>query len=255
MTQRITLALITVILGLTLTLPAVADNHGNEGVASIVKITPKDGHARELVDAITEYHKYMAQHEGAMRYSWYSVATGPDTGKFYARSGDHNWADFDAEYDWQEESGKVFREKVMPHIADMDRMMTTPMEGMSHWPESMEGYSHFFVEHWYIKGGMYGKFNRHLKKIVDTLKANDYPGHFMFYNVASGGHGGEIGLVTPNKGWAGMSEKSPSFYEIMSKELGGEEEFEAFMAEFGSTFKSGQNMMLRYMPEASDYGD
>jgi hypothetical protein len=137
----------------------------------------------------------------------------------------------------------------------MERMMTTAMDEVSHWPESMEGYTHFHVEHWHVKGGMYGKFRRHLKKIVDTLKASDYPGYFAFYDVTSGGRGGEISLVTPNKGWAGMSEKSPSFFDIMSKELGGEEALDAFMAEFGSTFVTGQNMMLRYMPEASNYGD
>ena len=90
---------------------------------------------------------------------------------------------------------------------------------------------------------------------MDTLKANDYPGYFAFYSVASGGYGGQIGLVSPNKGWAGMSETDPTFMDIMVKELGSEEAFGEFMADFGSTFKSGQNMMLKYLPAASDYGD
>ncbi len=255
MLKKTTTVLLATLWAFTTLSPAVADEHENEGVATIVKITPKDGHDDELIEGITAYHKHVADKEGAMRYHWYEVLTGPDTGKYFARSGDHNWADFDGEYDWEEEAGKVFQEKVTPHVKSIQRVMTTEMKDYEHWPESMEGYSHYFVEHWYIKNGMYGKFNQHLKKIVDTLKANDYPGYFAFYRVSSGGHGGEVGLVSPNKGWAGMSEQSPSFYEIMSKELGGEAEFEAFMGEFGSTYKTGQNMMLRYMPGASDYGD
>jgi hypothetical protein len=41
----------------------------------------------------------------------------------------------------------------------------------------------------------------------------------------------------------------------MTEALGGEEEFNNFMSEWGATFKTGQNHMVRYMPGASDYGD
>jgi hypothetical protein len=52
-----------------------------------------------------------------------------------------------------------------------------------------------------------------------------------------------------------MADKDPSFYDIMGEALGGTEEFDAFMADWGSTFKSGQNWTVRRMPEASDYGN
>lgn len=93
-----------------------------------------------------------------------------------------------------------------------------------------------------------------MKQIIDTLKAGNYPGYFGFYSVVSGGHGGQIQLVSANKGWSDMADKDPSFYELMSKELGGEDEFNAFMADWGSTFKSGQNSTVERMAEASDYG-
>jgi hypothetical protein len=71
--------------------------------------------------------------------------------------------------------------------------------------------------------------------------------------VVSGGHGRQIQLVTGNKGWADMADKDPSFYDLMSKELGGAEEFAKFMADWGATFKSGRNWTVKRMPEASDY--
>ena len=51
-----------------------------------------------------------------------------------------------------------------------------------------------------------------------------------------------------------MADTDPSFYDIMSKELGGDETFNEFMSEWGSTFKSGANWTVKRMPEASDYG-
>ena len=51
-----------------------------------------------------------------------------------------------------------------------------------------------------------------------------------------------------------MAPKEPSFMEVMGKAMG-EEEAKAFMAEWGPTFKSGQNQLLQYRPKLSDYGD
>jgi hypothetical protein len=234
-------------------IPAQAQE--NEGVATSVLITPKAGHEEELVKAITEYHHFVAQFEGHFEYNWYEILTGPYTGKYLARSGNHNWAEFDEEYDWQEEADKVFAEKVAPHIENAQRMMTEEMEEYSHWPESFDGYTHFWVENWYIKNGHGMKFRKHLKKIVETLKANGFPNYWGFFSVQSGGYGGQIQIVSANKGFADMADTEPSFYDIMSKELGGDEAFEEFMAEWGSTFKSGKNWTVKHMPEASDYGN
>lgn len=233
-------------------LPAQAQEEKN--VATIVMITPKAGHSEQLIKGITEYHHWIAKHEGHHRYTWYEILTGPDTGKYLARSGNHSWADFDGSYDWEEEAGKLFGEKVAPHVEHMERYMSEEMTGMNHWPENWEGYTHFQVEHWYVKNGHWGPFRKGLKKIVDTLKAGGFQEYFGFSTNASGGHGGQVTLAMANQGWAGMADSSPTFYEIMSKELGGEEAFEAFMTDWSSTFKTGHNMMLRRMPEASDYG-
>lgn len=239
---------------LAVALPAIAQEEKNEGVARTAIITPKAGHSDELLEAIEKYHKWIAQFEGHHRYNWYEIVSGPHTGKFAARTGGHNWADFDAEYDWQKESGEVFQRDVLPHIEHMEMHYTTDMDDMSHWPESFEGVTHFAIENWYVKNGQYGKFRRGLSKIVETLKAGGFKGHWGFISVASGGYGGQIQLVMPNKGWAGMSELEPSFFDVMSKELGGPEEFDAFMSDWGSTFKTGENWMVRRLEAASDYG-
>ena len=96
-------------------------------VAAVVKITPVRGHEETLITAITDYHKWVAQFEGHHQYTWYEVLTGPDTGKYIARTGSHGWADFDAEYDWQEKANEVFMTNIRPHVESAQRMMTTSM--------------------------------------------------------------------------------------------------------------------------------
>lgn len=236
-------------------LPAQAQETQSEGIARLALITPKAGHDESLITAITDYHKWIANFEGHQRYQWYEVMTGPDSGKYIARTADHNWADFDAEYEWQAESAEVFERNVVPHVEHATYWFTRDMPELSHWPESFDGYTHFQVEDWYVKNGQYGKFRRGLQRIVEILKAGDFGGYWSFHSVESGGHGGQIELVLANRGWSDMSEPEPSFFDIVSKALGGAEAFDEFMADWGSTFKIGQNRMVRLMPEASDYGD
>jgi hypothetical protein len=227
----------------------------NEGVGVLLKITPKAGHDEALLKGITDYHHWVAQFDGHMKFNWWKITTGPDTGKYYAYSGDHNWADFDAEYDWEEKSNEMIAANVLPHIENMQRSMHVDMDKVSYWPEDWTGYTHLQAEAWYIKNGQFGAFNKGLKRVVDALKAGGFPHHFGFSRVASGGHGNQVDLLSPVQGWGGMSDKKPTFYDIMVEELGSEEAFNTFMAEWGETFKPGHNEMLEFMPKASDYGE
>jgi hypothetical protein len=254
MMKSMTKVMLILLVGLGWLLPAQAQEEENEGIARLGLITPKDGHDDALIKAITDYHHWIANFEGHHVYFWYEILTGPDTGKYIARTAGHNWADFDAEYDWQKESGEVFKTNVLPHIENVEIWFTREWSDFSHWPESFDGYTHYHVETWYVRSGQYRAFREGLKKITDSLKAGDFPGYWGVFSVESGGHGNQMELVTANRGWSDMSEKNPSFYEVMSKALGGEEALNAFMSDWGSTFKAGESRMVKLMPEASDYG-
>jgi len=234
--------------------PAIAQEEGGN-IGTLIKIQAKEGHDEALITAITDYHKWIANFDGAMRYNWYRVLTGPDTGDYYAFSGGHNWADFDAEYDWQDKAGEVFMENVWPQIADMDRMMVRTVQDWSHWPEDWDGYDLFHLTDWYVHNGQYGAFRKGMDRIMKALKAGGTKNHWGFHWMESGTKAGHLMLVSPTRGWAGMAEEDPTFYDIMVKDLGGAEAFDAFMAEWGATFKQGATMTVKWMPGASDYGD
>jgi hypothetical protein len=255
MTYKTKLLVLTVLLSLFTMVPVQAAEEENDGIAQVILITPKAGQEKALIKAITEYHHWVAGKQGHWTFNWYEILTGPDTGKYIARSGGHNWSDFDAEYDWQEEAGEKFQANVAPLIENAQRTITRNMDEFGHWPEDFTGYTHIQIQQWYVKSGRLGQFRKGLKKIVDTLKAANYPNYFGIVTVVSGGRGGEIILASLNKGWSDMADEDPSFFDIMSKELGGEEEFGKFMSAWGETFKSGRNHMVKYMPGASDYGD
>lgn len=230
------------------------DAEKNDGLARVVFITAKDGQEKALEEAIVKYHKFMGTKAGAMRYQWYSIVTGPDTGKYIARSGGHNWADFDAEHDWDDESDAKFTSMVQPHVASMVITYTRNDDELGIWPDSLDGYQYFSVTRWHIKPGQGTAFSDGLKKIDAALKAGAFPGYYTFIDTVSGGEGNTTTLVSPRKSFADMAPKEPSFMDIMNKSMG-EKETEAFLADWGNTYEAGQNMLLRHMAEQSDYGD
>lgn len=230
------------------------DAEKNDGIARVALITAKDGQNKALEEAIVKYHHFMGTKKGAPRYQWYSIETGEDTGKYIARTGGHNWADFDAEHDWEDEAAAKFDSLVQPHIASVVVTFTRTNDEVGIWPESMEGYEYYSVTRWHIMPGKGDAFSEGLKKIDATLKAGGFPTYYRFIDSVSGGDGNTTMLVSPRKNFADMAPKEPTFMDIMNKAMG-EEETAAFLADWGSTYKSGSNMLLRHMAEQSDYGD
>ncbi len=255
MHKRFMIALICTLASFAWILPLQAQEEESDGAADMVLITPKDGQGAALEAAIRDYHLWVADKEGHFEYSWYAIESGPNTGKYIARSGDHNWEDFDAEFEWQDEAAEKFAADVMPLIAHVQRKVTVEIRELANWPESFAGYTHYQVEYWHIENGQYGKWRQGTEQIHSMLAEGGYTGHYGFFSTVSGGKGNEVALVQPMKGYADFAESDPSFFKIVSEALGGPEAFAEFMADWGSTFHIGHSMLVRYLPEASDYGN
>jgi len=234
---------------------AVAQDTEKKGdIAQIALITAKEGQGKALEAAIVEYHHFMATKPGSLRWQWYSVVTGKDTGKYLVRTGNHDWADFDAEHDWDDESDAKFASLITPHIASVAAGITRTDDKLGIWPDSMAGYKLFSVTRWYIKPGQYGAFMQGLTKIDTILKENKFPYPYAIIHNESGADGRLVSLVIPYMNYADMAPKEPGYMDVMNKVMGAEAAA-TFMADWGSSFKTGENFLLRYLPEQSDYGD
>ena len=258
--KRFLIVLCSLALAVCITPTVAQDEAENDGVAQVIIITAKEGQNKALEEAITNFHHWLGDKEGSFRYQWYSVLSGPEVGSYVARSGNHNWADFDAEHDWDEEAGAKFEAEVLPNVEDATVIYTVAERDWGIWPDSLEGYKLFSITQWHVRPGQLGAFRRGLSRVDGILKEGGFPNHYAFRRTVSGGSGNTFTLVSPRKNFADMAPKEPSFFDIMSAAMAtegsdGTEEAGAFLAEWGSTYKSGDNILIRYNPELSDYGD
>ena len=242
--------------GLTIGLSAIAqDQPDNDGVARVVFITPKDGQGPALEKAFTDYHHWMGDKEGALRYQWYEIVSGDEMGSYVARTGGHNWADFDAKHDYDAAAEAKLNTEMRPLMAHARWVYTVDERDLGMLPENMADYTLFSVTHWYVQPGQMGAFRAGLGKIHAALKAGQFAGHYSIVSVQSGGHGNEVVLVLPYKNFADMAPKQPSFMDVLSQAVGGMEAAGKLLSDFGATYKVGASYLIRYRPDLSDYGD
>ena len=215
-----------------------------DNIAVVWSISAVDGKDAEFEAAVKGFHEFMADKEGHWGWQWYSVLTGPDTGKYLARSGNHNWEDMDAEHDYDDEVTAYFGENVAPFVESATRSITEGEDEVIHWPESMDEYNFFQVTDWQIKQGQGDAFYLGLQKIHAALQEGGWGGYYAFAYNATGGRSGSMILVTPYKNWADMKQEAPGFLSVVNEVLG-EEEAEAILDAFNETYRAGDVRTLR----------
>src|SRR3990172_10115283 len=69
-------------------------------------IVPKKGSEVKFDKAFAEHVQWRRDHKDPWTWEVYVESDGPETGAYFARSGNHNWADFDA-YDASDFAAKA----------------------------------------------------------------------------------------------------------------------------------------------------
>jgi hypothetical protein len=235
-------------------LPVQAQEEETDGIAIVWHFVVNDNEDDAFEESVKGFHQFMADKEGAYHWDWYKILTGPDTGDYIARSANHNWADMDADHDWEPDANAYIKENVAPHIQSSTRMFMRTNEEFSNWPDENPGFKFFNLDRWHIKNGQGREFRAGLAKVHKLLVDGGFPVSYGFSTPVSGGKGNQIQLVTGHTSWADMAEPEPSFESILTKAMG-EEEFATFMSDWGTTFWPGDNWTVSHLRGLSHFDD
>ncbi len=243
-------AFILILLTMFLSLSAnAAEDEKTDGIAILWEMEIADGKGDVFRDAIKGFNRLYNKKPGAFKWRWYAVMTGPDTGKYIARSSDHNWADMDAVEDlWDEEMSDFWTLNVAPLIENAERYITQTDDEIVHWTEGKE-YKFFTLQERYVKS--WGDFNKNIKIIHETLQKANFDGDYALHYNISGGRPNAATLVFPATSWADMKGPSPSFEEAMKTQMS-EDELEALLETYRKSYKIVSSTMIRYLPEFSE---
>jgi hypothetical protein len=231
------------------TIAIAADEEKTDNIAVLWKMDITDGKNQVFEDAIKSFNNLYNKKSGHANWKWYQVETGPDTGQYIARSGNHNWADMDTmENVWDEELGKFWALNVAPLIDNAEKYLTKGDDDIYHWTEGKK-YKFYTLRDMHVKPGM--DFSKHLKVNHETLQKGGFKGDYALSWNISGGYGNSATFIFPAESWADMAEPSPTFAEVMKKNMD-EDDFEELLDNYRASYKTSSTRLIRAMPDLNN---
>ena len=229
---------------------ALAQDPQPESIAKIWTFIPKNGDQAGFEKAFAEHVQWRRDNKDPWHWDVYVQVDGPEVGAYYARSGNHSWADFDA-YDASEFVAKAsdhWTRTVSPHLDDIHSSITRWLPALSNWPDDAPIYNLFQLQHIQIKPGHMRAYTQAVGTIADALKQAKWPYHWGLDAMMSGGEGPSVTLVLPSMKWADMAEPKPNFYDTMAGVIG-EEKAAKTMADLNATVATTKVTIVRRIPE------
>ncbi|MCF6262965.1 MAG: hypothetical protein L3J24_05185 [Xanthomonadales bacterium] len=247
---NIRVAFTLILLSMFMSLSVIAaEDERTDGIAIAWTMDIVDGKGDAFKDAIKDFNKLYNKKPRAFKWQWYLVMTGPDTGKYIARSANHNWADMDAiEGIWDEELSDFWALNVAPFIENAERFITRTDSEIPNWPEGKED-KFFTLQEIYAES--WGDF-KDIRIIHETLRG---AGAFK----AVDGLSAEVALSQPNTATlvfaassrADTNGPSPSFRETRKTQMG-EDELKSLLKVHNDSYKDTHSTLMKYLPEFNE---
>ncbi len=226
----------------------LAQGTGAGNVGQLWMITPKVGMADKFEAAFARHVDWRRTNNDPWHWDVYVQVDGADVGTYFARSGNHQWADFDGYGEFDRKATDNWNSTVAPYVARMQSTLSEAMPALSNWPADSADYHLFTIINYSIKQGHATRFNRSAKAFADILKDANWPYHWAFVNMVSGGAVPAAVLVLPRKNWAGMADPDPDLFAVVSAKVGPEAAIE-MLDDFSDTIASAQAHTLQSLPQ------
>ena len=225
-----------------------------QNVAQTWTLVPASGSAAAFESALKDHMEWRRANGETFSWIMYQVVTGPNQGQYVARSGDHEWSDFD-DYDagFGPEGGVNYQATVGPLTASASMTISVVDTTKVHLPEDaadFDLFNLFNVVTWTLKPGGGRAFNEAVDKYHAAITEADAPLYYVFVNPVAGTTGPSITGVFFEKNWAGFAPSDPTIADIMTAKYG-EDGFEAIQEQLSSAMVSSESQILRIRRDLS----
>ena len=211
-------------------------------------IIPKKGSEVKFDKAFAEHVQWRRDHKDPWTWEVYVEVDGPETGAYFARSGNHNWSDFDAydASDFSAQAGAHWNATMAPHVGEIRSSMSQYLPDISQWPNDAPEYQLFQLITYRIKQGQHRNFTSAAGALADALKEAKWPYHWAFMDHQSGQLPSVL-LVLPSLKWADMAEPNPNVFQAVANVRGQEKAGQMFDA-YSATLARTDAVVVRRLP-------
>src|SRR5438445_1117170 len=214
--------------------PAAKAATGN--VADRWVLWVKPGHEKEFEAGAKEHVAWRKSAGEPFSWAAYQPIVGTDLTYYVFRSDDHQWKDLDADDAWsmKAKADDAYEKQVAPHVAKVAHFFEETDSAHSHMTGDPKDYKYFQVITRNLKSGSRGDAMAAIDKVHKALTEQKWP--YPYRLAWQVGGKDSLRIIFPTKNYAGMTDPSPSFFEVLTNALGAEDAA-ATQKQFGSSFE------------------
>ena len=222
-----------------------------QNIAQTWTLVPAPGSSAAFESALKDHMDWRRANGETFSWTMYQVVTGPNQGQYVARSGSHEWADFD-DYDagFGPEGGFNYQATLGPLTASASMTISATDTTKVRLPEDIDEYNLLNVITWTLKPGGGQAFREAVDKYHAAITEADAPLYYVFVNPIAGTTGPSITGVFLQKNWAGFAPTDPTMGEIMTEKYG-EDGLAEIQEQINSAVVSSESQIVRRRPDLS----
>ena len=219
-------------------------------IAELWVLWPKEGRTTEFEAAAKKFVAWRKQAGEPHAWTAFQPIVGDDIAHYVWRSGEHHWADLDANAEWEmkAKAGEQYNKDMAPLVDHIEHYITEDDLDHSNWVEAAD-YRYFQVESFKIKPGGHGEMVEALDKVHKAAVAGKFPRSYAI-SYTTGGDGG-MTVVFPYKSYADMQEPDPPFMKVLSTHLGSEDAAKKTMQQLNASFEETKTTIYVVRPDLS----
>lgn len=235
-------------------LAAAQDDTAGKTVASVWHMWPKAGQEAQFEQALKEHGAWRKQAGEGFKWEVYQPVAGADMAYYVVYSGQHAWADFDANRKWEmdSKSGEAFNRGVGPYLERYSHYFEDDETDLSYWNADGQ-FPMYEVTTMKFSPGQYGNFRREVTALRDAATAQKWSGNWSLASITGGDD--DMTLVIPLRSYADMAGPTPSIMEMMAKQMGGMDQAMKTMTGIQSAIAAGNTTVYAHRPDLSTPAD
>jgi hypothetical protein len=223
-----------------------------QDLTMVWEFTPKPD-AMASFESVLKAHMEFRQEQGDP-WSWGigQVAVGEKVGTYYALSGGHSWADFDAYNNsaFTKLADSHWAASVQPLLETTASWISVDMPELSRLPAEPMAPTLYEVTAFYLNPGGEFAFNEGIGKVLQAASDADAPMYWSASTPRVGMEGPVIFIMGMSEDWAGLADPDPNMEELLMEAYGEDGAMEIFQ-QFADAYHHYTSFIVVARPDLS----
>ena len=219
-------------------------------VARIVELKVRAGMGEEFEQGLKRHADWHRRENNPWAYDTWQIISGEQTGQYYLGMFDRRWEDFDTDEELASVHAADTATNIEQYVEKAPVSFYSYLADISR-PFSSEGPKPLTeLRYLHLNVGTEVEFTYAIRKAHEAIEKTNWPTHYQWYSLDSGGEHPTFVLALPRDNWADFAPQEKSFVDVLA-EAYGRTEAQSLIEILGKSVHCERSEIIRYRPDLS----